>query len=123
MDLTGTTTATTANLVEERFYRIGPTQMTTSAATLYTVPSKKIFRLEHFTISNASASGVAASVWIVAASGTASNSNALINAIQIPANGVLTWEGPQYLTAATETLQVKASANSALVFFGSGIEQ
>ena len=102
----------------------GPTQLSGSgASTIYTVPASTQGILKHFTISNANASARTVQIWIVPTGGSATDSNALINALSIPGNGVLTWDGFQVLPTAGDTIQGQASATTSLTFRGSGMEQ
>jgi hypothetical protein len=95
----------------------GPTLLTTSAVTQYTVPALTTTIVRHIHAQNGSASAVTLTISIGAdAAGTR-----IYDAISIPANGSLDWSGFMVLAAA-ETIQAKASAGTAIVLSMSGVE-
>lgn len=98
--------------------QIGPTQLTTSAATVYTAgASGGILRSIH--VQNASGSDVTFTLSI----GTDAAAKRMWDAVTIRANGgTLDWTGFHPLTTASTVVQAKASANSALVITGGAID-
>lgn len=96
---------------------IGPTQLTTSAATVYTAgASGGILRSIH--VQNASGSDVTFTLSI----GTDAAAKRMWDATTIRANGgTLDWSSNHPIAAGT-VVQAKASANSALVITGGAID-
>lgn len=98
------------------------TQLSTSDATLYTVPASTVGILKHITVSNASSSARTLHVWIVPNGGSTGDDNALINTLSIPGNAVMTWDGFFPMETAGDTIQGKASANTSLTIFIGGAQ-
>lgn len=102
----------------DTFKRVGPGQLTTSAATQYTVPASTSAVLRSVHVSNSSTSQAVAFSLSV---GTMGATTMLYDAISIPANGALDW-GTSIPLATGETLQAKASVSSSLVLTMGAIE-
>lgn len=111
---TGTVTSTIVD-VQKRLY--GPAQPTTSAATLYTVPTAKKTTLEliHVVNTTASIATITLSIGIDAAA------TRLLSAYSIPANGILTLPVAVTLVAA-EIIQGLQGTSGALTITLNGIE-
>lgn len=96
----------------------GPSQLTTSAATLYTVPASTTCIVRHIHVANTTANVVTLTLGIGAA-GTAANQ--LFSAYPLNGNAVLDWTGFMVLNAA-DILSALAGTGSALTITVSGIE-
>lgn len=98
--------------------RIGPTQLTNSAVTQYTVPSATTFHLRDIEVANTTGSDRTVTLSIGAdAAGTR-----LLPGLTVKANGLLQWQGYVAL-AATEIIQAYADSGSALTLTISGVEE
>lgn len=96
------------------FYDITPSQlaqaaMTTSYATVYTVPVNTRTFVKDVTIINTTASPINIYVSLVPPAGTAGTSNAIFYGNALPGNTTVEWCGAQIINAGA-TIQVKASA-------------
>ena len=100
--------------VETRF--ISPTTLTTSAVSLYTVPTGYSAIIKQFVVTNISASAATFTFYV----GTASASNALFSNTSVAANDTVIINLSQVLTTG-ETLRALASAGSALNLTVSGV--
>ncbi len=96
---------------------VGPTQLGTAAATVYTVPASTTTILRHIKVCNESSSAVSFTLSI----GADAAGKRLYYQVSIPGNGVLDWSGFEILAAA-ETLQSYASASTSLTLTLSGVE-
>lgn len=96
----------------------GPTQLTTSSASLYTVPSSKTTIVKQIVATNTSASAANFSIYIGSA---ASASNAIFRSTNVVANESLVINLSQVL-ATGEVLNALASANTAINLTISGVE-
>lgn len=95
----------------------GPTLLTASEATLYTVPASTTAIVRHIRLANNSTDPVTATVSIGAdAAGTR-----LYSGFEVPAKGIHDWSGFLVLTAA-ETLRGYAGTASQLAVTVSGVE-
>jgi len=93
-------------------YRGSPqpaTGLTTSTATLYTVPTGQQFTMTDIEICNASATATTFSIYLVASGGSAGASNALFFNAPINSNTTVQWTGSTAL-AAGSTIQGSAGA-------------
>jgi hypothetical protein len=93
--------------------------MTTSYATIYTVPTSARTFVKDIDIMNTTAASVNVYVSLVASGGTAGTSNALIYQMAIPAYTLFQWAGSQIIDAAS-TIQVKASAVGCTITISGG---
>jgi hypothetical protein len=89
--------------------QLGQAAITTSYATLYTVPASTRTYLKDFDIINTTGAIVYIYVSLVPSAGTAGTGNALMYNNALPAYTTMQWTGSQILNAGT-TIQVKASA-------------
>jgi hypothetical protein len=95
----------------------GPTLLTGTEATLYTVPADTTAILRHIRLANSTATAATVRLSIGAyAAGTA-----LLGDVSIPANGTYDWSGFAVLAAA-ETLRGSAGTTNALAVTVSGVE-
>jgi len=95
----------------------GPTLLTGTAATVYTVPAATTATLRNIHVSNETGSAATFTLSI----GTDAAGKRLFTAISIGANSSLDWSGFIILTAA-EILQAFSGTASALTLTISGIE-
>lgn len=89
--------------------QLGQAALTTSYATLYTVPVSYRAYVKQFDICNTTAGTINVYVSFVPISGTAGTSNAILYNASVPAYSTLQWCGAQILNAGG-TIQAKASA-------------
>jgi hypothetical protein len=89
--------------------QLGQAAITTSYATIYTVPTGTRTYLKDFDIINTTSAIVYIYVSLVPSLGTAGTDNALMYYNALPAYTTMQWTGSQVLNAGT-TIQVKASA-------------
>jgi hypothetical protein len=99
--------------------QLGQAAMTTSYATLYTVPASTRTYLKQMDICNTSASPINIYVSIVPSAGTAGTANSLFYATQLTGNTTLSWTGTQIMNTAS-TLQVRASATGVTITASGG---
>lgn len=95
----------------------GPTLLTTSAVTQYTVPGSTTATVRSIHVANET--GTAATFTL--SLGTDGAGKRLFKDVSVPANGVLDWSGTVILAAA-EVLQALAGTGSALTLTVSGVE-
>lgn len=96
---------------------VGPTQLTASAATVYTVPASTTTILRNIHVVNTDTVARAFTLSI----GADSAATRLYSAATLQPGAMLTWTGFQVLTAG-DTLQSFASAVSAITLTISGVE-
>lgn len=100
-----------------------PAQLTNATATYYTVPASTRTNIRKMTFTNNDSSIRTITVYLVPSGGTASNSNLLINAQSV---GIAeTWEAYStegHTLETGDTIQLKASANTAVTVMCSGVE-
>jgi hypothetical protein len=89
--------------------RLGQAAITTSATTLYTVPSSSRTFVENIDVVNTGASTASVDIYLVPFGGTADTSNALFYQQSLTAKQTLHWAGLQVIDAGA-TIQIKASA-------------
>lgn len=99
--------------------RLGQAAITTSYATVYTVPAETKTYLKDFDIINTTSATVYIYVSLVSSGGTAGTSNALFYNNALPAYTTMQWTGSQILEAAS-TIQVKASATGCTITLSGG---
>ena len=101
--------------------QIAQAAMTTSYATIYTVPSSPLTRtyVKDIDIMNTTAASINVFVSLVPSGGTAGTSNALIYQMAIPAYTMFQWAGSQIIDSAT-TIQVKASNTGCTINISGG---
>lgn len=95
----------------------GPTQLTTSAVAIYTVPANRTTIVKQLVATNTSASAATFTLYI----GAATAANAVFNATSVAANDSLVINLSQVL-ATGEVLRALASANTAINLTISGVE-
>ena len=93
--------------------------LTTSYATIYTVPVNSRTYVKDIDIMNTTAASIDVYVNLVASGGTAGTSNALIYHMAIPAYTLFQWAGSQIINAES-TIQVKASATGCTINISGG---
>lgn len=96
---------------------VGPTQLTASAATVYTVPASTTALLRHMRVVN---TGTVAATITVSIGADAAGTRIWAGQTVQP-GGFLDWSGLMVMAAA-ETLQAYASAASTLTLTISGVE-
>jgi hypothetical protein len=97
------------------------TQLTTSAATLYTVPTSTTTTVKTVAIANVTAVDANVTFYLVPSAGTAGATNAILSGVNIPAN-TTTIIDTAWVIPASAFIQAKASTGSALNVHISGIE-
>lgn len=98
------------------------TQLTTSAATVYTVTAPKTKGvIKQILVSNTSASTATVTLHIVPALGAASAANKIIPEVSLAANSVITFDVTQVMEVG-ETLRALASAATSVNLIVSGYE-
>lgn len=95
----------------------GPAHLTDTAATIYTVPAATTAILRHVRIVN----GDTVDRTVTMSIGADAAATRLLDAMTIPAKGVLVWTGFEVLNA-TETIQAFGSVADQLVATISGVE-
>lgn len=101
--------------------RMALTQLTTSNATLYTVPAATTTILKSMDFVNTSSSAATLTVYVVPTGGSASAANALISGRSIAGNDNLGWEGEMVLNAGDFIVAV-AGTTSVINAFLNGVE-
>jgi hypothetical protein len=99
--------------------QLGQAAMTTSYATIYTVPANTRTYLKDIDVINTTATAKGIYISLVPNSGTAGAANALFYDTQLPANTIVQWAGSQILNAG-DTIQVKASAAGCTITVSGG---
>lgn len=91
--------------------QLGQAAMTTSYATIYTVPTNPATRtyIKDITVANTTASPINIYVSIVPNGGTAGTSNSIFYGNALPGATTVQWTGSQIMNSGG-TIQVKASA-------------
>jgi hypothetical protein len=89
--------------------QLGQAAITTSYATIYTVPANTRTFVKDIDIVNTTATAIGIYVSLVPSGGTAGTSNALFYNTQLPPNTIVQWAGSQIIDAG-DTIQVRASA-------------
>jgi len=98
--------------------------LTTSTATYYTAPAAVKARIDAFAVANFSASPATFTLWLVPSGGSAGNSNILVSARSIAAGAsARVPEAINQWILGGGTIQMSASAGSAITVTASGIEQ
>lgn len=95
--------------------------MTTSAATIYTVPASSQDVLKCLDITNTNSVAVAFSVYLVPNAGAVANGNALFFGVTLPGYTTLHWTGTQVLNAG-DFIAVVAAVVSSITIIASGLE-
>ena len=95
----------------------GPAQLTTSAATQYTVPASTTAVVRNIHVANTSAAVAKFTMSI----GTDAAGTRFYDEVEIPVDGALDWSGFLVL-AATEVIQAKSDTATALTLTISGVE-
>lgn len=95
----------------------GPSALTTSAATYYTVPSSTTATLRSIHVCNETATAATLTLSI----GADGAGKRLFYQVSIPGNGFLDWSGVQVMSAA-EVVQALSGTSSALTLTISGVE-
>jgi hypothetical protein len=108
-------------------YQLGQAAMTTSYATIYTVPTASTVPavpatrtfVKDITIVNTDAATIGIYVHLVPSGGSATAANAIFYNNQLPQNTTVQWTGVQIMNAG-DTIQVKASATGCTVMVSGG---
>jgi hypothetical protein len=99
------------------------TQLTTSAATYYTVPATTTAIIQSVVLTNTTGGAVTATVYLVASAGSASASNTVLSVKSLVAGETYIVPGTAGMVlAAGGTLQALASANTSISLMASGTE-
>jgi hypothetical protein len=102
---------------------VAGSQLTTSAATYYTVPALTTTILRKLSFCNTSGGAVTVTVHLITSGGTASASNTISSAKSLAANE--TWSSPDvegHVMEAGGFIQALASAGTSVTLIASGIE-
>ena len=99
--------------------QLGQAAITTSATTLYTVPSLTRTYLKDINICNTTGSPVTVNVYLVPSGGSAGTGNALLFGLSVAANTVYRWTGVQVLLP-SQTVQVSASGTGCTIIASGG---
>lgn len=97
------------------------TPLTTSQVTLYTVPGSTVGVIKQIILTNVTTVSATATVNIVQAAGSASASNRIISAMEIPPNQFEVIDLNQVMTAA-DFISATASAGASINISVSGFE-
>ena len=103
-------------------WQLGQAALTTSYATLYTVPANYRTYIKQFDICNTTAAAITVYVSLVPSAGTAGTSNAIFYNTTVPAYSTLQWCGAQVINA-SGTVQAKASAAGCTITLTGGEAQ
>ena len=110
-----------------RSFSITPAQAGAAAAAIYTVPAGFIGTLKQLVATNTTGTARTITVYLVPSGGSPSATNTVISAMTIPPSGIgqisLAHLISNQVMAAGGTLQVLASAATAISFTGGGIEE
>lgn len=88
--------------------QLGQAAITTSVATIYTVPALTRTFVKDLDICNTTGAAINVRVYLVPSAGIAAASNALMYDVPIPANTTVQWTGSQILHVGA-SIQVSAS--------------
>lgn len=99
--------------------QLGQAAITTSPATLYTVPASTRTYLKEFDICNTTTASITVRVFLIPSAGTAGVGNALLYDVSIPAKGTLQWTGSQVLLT-SGFIQTSASATGCTITASGG---
>ena len=99
--------------------QLGQAAITTSYATIYTVPTNTRTYVKDMDIVNTTSATIGIYVSLVPKSGTAGTSNALFYNTPLPLNTIVQWAGSQILNEG-DTIQVKASATGCTITVSGG---
>ena len=99
--------------------QLAQTAMTTSYATIYTVPTNVRTFVKDIDIMNTTSGSLDVYVSLVPDGGTAGTSNALFYHLAIPAYTVMQWAGSQIINQGA-TIQVKASNTGCTITVSGG---
>lgn len=102
---------------------VSPVQLTTAAATYYTVPANTITTISAATLTNTTGGAVTATVHLVPSGGSATAANMILSARTIAAGesyNISSAIGQSLPTGAT--IQALAGANTSITFVASGYE-
>lgn len=100
-----------------------PAQLTTSAATYYTVGSNLRSIIKKLSFCNTSAGAVTVTLYLIKSGGSAGDTNTLTSAHTLAAGE--TWSCPDvegHVLHAADFIQAKASAATSVTVHGSGVE-
>lgn len=93
--------------------------MTTSYATIYTVPTTTRTYVKDIDVINTTGATIGIYISLVPSGGTAGTSNALFYNTPLPLNTIVQWAGSQILNEG-DTIQVKASATGCTITISGG---
>ena len=100
--------------------KMGQAAMTTSYATIYTVPNTSTAVLHDIEVCNTTAAAIGIYVSVVPVNGTAGASNAIFFNASLPGYSTMQWTGSIAMTFGM-TIQVKASATGCTVTASGGL--
>ena len=89
--------------------QLGQAAITTSYATIYTVPAATRTYVKDIDVVNTTSATIGIYISLVPSGGTAGTSNALFYNTPLPLNTIVQWAGSQIINEG-DTIQVKASA-------------
>jgi len=99
--------------------QLGQAAITTSVATLYTVPTSSLVYLKDIDICNTTGNPISVNIYLVVSGSSATTSNALFYGASVPAKSTLQWTGSQILLTG-QTVQVSASATGCTIIASGG---
>ena len=99
--------------------QLGQAALTTSYATLYTVPINTRTFVKDIDVVNTTGATIGIYISLVPEGGTAGTSNALFYNTPLPLNTIVQWAGSQVLNAG-DTIQAKASATGCTITISGG---
>ena len=102
---------------------ISPSQLTTGATTLYTVPASTTTQINEIILANDTTSAVTATLHLVPTGGSADDTNIIMKAKSLPTDGTpLIYDFEQLFMSAADTIQGLASAGSQATIHIMGVE-
>ena len=99
--------------------QLGQAAITTSYATIYTVPAATRTYVKDIDVVNTTSATIGIYISLVPSGGTAGTSNALFYNTPLPLNTIVQWAGSQILEEG-DTIQVKASAVGCTITISGG---
>ncbi len=99
--------------------QLGQAELTTSYATIYTVPANTRTYVKDIDVVNTTGSTIGIYISLVPSNGTAGTSNALFYNTPLPLNTIVQWAGSQIINEG-DTIQAKASASGCTITVSGG---
>jgi hypothetical protein len=93
--------------------------LTTTIATLYTVPANTRTYIKDIHVNNTTAGALTFTLYLVPNAGSIATSNALFYTFSVPANSIYHWTGTQIIPASS-TIRALASAPGLTMFISGG---